>query len=291
MTSKITGIYKIENKINNKKYIGQSKNIHRRWKQHKHYLNKNQHENQYLQSAWNKYGENSFNFEIICKCNEVELNQWEEYYINKYDTFSDRNKGYNLQSGGDYKQLSNEVCKKISQKNSGKNHHGYGKLLTTTHQKKISGTTTTTGYFRVTKHKDKTCLKGFRYIYRYYQNGKRKEISSVNITKLERNVIKQGLDWFIVDEKKAEVTLNESNIVCDKKFEHHTLNSRKQISKTKNTSGYYGVTKTNTKAYRQGFCYMYQYYDDNGKRKKISAKTIEDLKRKVISKSLLWEKF
>ena len=34
-----------------------------------------------------------------------------------------------------------------------------------------------------------------------------------------------------------------------------------------------------------------QYYDDNGKRKKISAKTIEDLKRKVISKSLLWEKF
>ena len=104
MTSRITGIYKIENKINNKKYIGQSKNIHRRWKQHKHYLNKNQHENQYLQSAWNKYGENSFNFEIICKCNEVELNQWEEYYINKYDTFRDRNKGYNLQSGGDYKQ-------------------------------------------------------------------------------------------------------------------------------------------------------------------------------------------
>ena len=35
MTSKITGIYKIENKINNKKYIGQSKNIHRRWNQHK----------------------------------------------------------------------------------------------------------------------------------------------------------------------------------------------------------------------------------------------------------------
>ena len=99
------------------------------------------------------------------------------------------------------------------------------------------------------------------------------------------------MDWFIVDEKKAEVTLNESNIVCDKKFKHHTLNSRKQISKTKNTSGYYGVTKTNTKTYRQGFCYMYQYYDDNGKRKKISAKTIEDLKRKVISKSLLWEKF
>ena len=33
------------------------------------------------------------------------------------------------------------------------------------------------------------------------------------------------------------------------------------------------------------------YYEDKGKRKKISAKTNKKIKRKVISKSLLWEKF
>ena len=35
------GIYCIENKINNKKYIGQSIHIHRRWSEHKYELNIN----------------------------------------------------------------------------------------------------------------------------------------------------------------------------------------------------------------------------------------------------------
>ena len=35
------GIYKIENIINNKVYIGSSNNIERRWKEHKRLLNNN----------------------------------------------------------------------------------------------------------------------------------------------------------------------------------------------------------------------------------------------------------
>ena len=35
----ISGIYCIENKVNNKKYIGQSKNINDRWYKHKNELN------------------------------------------------------------------------------------------------------------------------------------------------------------------------------------------------------------------------------------------------------------
>jgi predicted GIY-YIG superfamily endonuclease len=36
---KICGIYCIENLVNSKKYIGQSKDINRRWKEHKNQLN------------------------------------------------------------------------------------------------------------------------------------------------------------------------------------------------------------------------------------------------------------
>ena len=37
------GIYKIENKVNGKIYIGQSVNIENRWKQHMRELNKSSH--------------------------------------------------------------------------------------------------------------------------------------------------------------------------------------------------------------------------------------------------------
>ena len=37
--SQVSGIYKIENLINHKVYIGQSKNIYARWKQHKRNIN------------------------------------------------------------------------------------------------------------------------------------------------------------------------------------------------------------------------------------------------------------
>jgi group I intron endonuclease len=62
---KICGIYKIRNIKNNKIYIGSSYNILNRWKQHKYQLNKNIHNNEHLQRAWNKYGKRNFEFIII----------------------------------------------------------------------------------------------------------------------------------------------------------------------------------------------------------------------------------
>ena len=48
-----TGIYCIENLINNKKYIGQSVDIINRWRHHKNELNSKVHFNDYLQKSWN----------------------------------------------------------------------------------------------------------------------------------------------------------------------------------------------------------------------------------------------
>ena len=80
------GIYKIINKINNKYYIGSSNNIcegsGNRWWRHIYQLNKNKHKNLHLQNAWNKYGPNSFMFEIIEECTEDQLLTKEQFYLN-----------------------------------------------------------------------------------------------------------------------------------------------------------------------------------------------------------------
>ena len=43
------GIYKIENKVNGKVYIGQSIDINTRWYNHRKELNGNRHHNEHLQ--------------------------------------------------------------------------------------------------------------------------------------------------------------------------------------------------------------------------------------------------
>jgi len=53
-------IYAICNSINNHAYIGQSSNVRRRWRQHRLSLERGSHGNPYLQSAWQKYGVDNF---------------------------------------------------------------------------------------------------------------------------------------------------------------------------------------------------------------------------------------
>lgn len=112
---KLCGIYEIINVINNKRYIGQSTNINTRFRSHKNKLRKNQHRNPYLQNAWNKYGEQNFNFHIIKICNDVELDEFEQKYIEIYNTCN-REYGYNIDNGGNSnKHLSEETLEKISE--------------------------------------------------------------------------------------------------------------------------------------------------------------------------------
>ena len=95
MSEKKVGIYQIENKVNNKKYIGKSVDIiHRLW-HHKNLLKKNKHINKLLQLDWNNYGEENFCFSIIKECLNEKLNCFEEYYIEYYNSYKSEY-GYNV---------------------------------------------------------------------------------------------------------------------------------------------------------------------------------------------------
>lgn len=94
-------IYKIENNINHKKYIGLTNNIVRRKLRHFTDLRQNRHDNSFLQKEYNIYGDDNFTFEILFQgdVNEKEIGELEKYYINYFDSYKN---GYNQNEGGNF---------------------------------------------------------------------------------------------------------------------------------------------------------------------------------------------
>lgn len=101
---KIIGVYKISNTLcpEGKYYIGYSCNIGKRWGIHKSTLRGGKHCNIRMQRAYEKYGSECFDYEILQECeNEEEAKNVELSYL---EDLAIRDKLYNLHynsSGGD----------------------------------------------------------------------------------------------------------------------------------------------------------------------------------------------
>lgn len=119
------GIYRIT--INNKYYIGKDSNAHLkdRINKHKSLLRRNIHHNEYMQRAFNKYGELKCEYVFLSdNISSKRLAELEIKYIEIYDSF---NHGYNLTKGGEggtfgYKFSEKEIERRREAK-QGFNHH------------------------------------------------------------------------------------------------------------------------------------------------------------------------
>jgi len=81
------GVYQIRNTTNEKIYIGSSAGrdgLPRRWIDHRKELRGSYHKNQYLQNAWNKYGEDTFIFEILLICDPEDCLMYEQIALDHY---------------------------------------------------------------------------------------------------------------------------------------------------------------------------------------------------------------
>jgi len=116
------GVYKIENKVNNKVYIGSSIDLDSRKYKHFWMLKHNIHDNLYLQNSYNKYGEDNFVFEVLEECSMSLLIKMENYYIDLY-TSNTQERGYNLAKVNEFRRntYNNVVKKKLSIYNLTKN--------------------------------------------------------------------------------------------------------------------------------------------------------------------------
>lgn len=157
-TKEIYGIiYLIRNKINNKCYIGQTSNkrgfegrypyqgqgIERVYKYYKWRKDNEKHYNDYLFKSIEKYGFDAFEvdekFDIAYS--KEELNEKEQWYIYLYNS-TNREMGYNRQSGGNFYTYSPESRKKMSLSKqgvyNGENNPRYGAIVTEETRRKIS---------------------------------------------------------------------------------------------------------------------------------------------------------
>lgn len=102
----ISGIYLIRNLINQKIYVGQSKDIKRRWQEHlrsgqpeKYNIKSTRDSKTPIHLAMQKYGVDNFTINILETCRIEQLNEREIYWIACLCA-NNSSVGYNITSGG-----------------------------------------------------------------------------------------------------------------------------------------------------------------------------------------------
>ena len=79
------GVYRITNSITNEYYIGSSRNVQRRWREHRNTSRWNEHHNSRLYTDMKQYGTDKFIFEIVEEVVDIaDLHSREQYYIELY---------------------------------------------------------------------------------------------------------------------------------------------------------------------------------------------------------------
>lgn len=116
-----SGIYLIQNSVSGHVYVGQSISIKKRLLHHKNHLRHHNHANQHLQRAWDKYGEDSFNFRILELVDVELLDAREKYFL---DFYKQSCAVYNIATPGKApmlgRKMSEETRAKISKALMGK---------------------------------------------------------------------------------------------------------------------------------------------------------------------------
>lgn len=95
-------IYKIENTVNGKVYIGKTlATPEQRWREHLHDSQKSECADRPLYRAFKKYGFEKFQLTTIEQCDSAQVDERERYWIEYYGSFKN---GYNATIGGDGKR-------------------------------------------------------------------------------------------------------------------------------------------------------------------------------------------
>lgn len=111
-----SGIYSITNKINNKIYIGKTKNFKRRFGQYKYDYEHQRGDqiNSYLLASMNKYGFENFEFKVVEYCDIENCAERELFWMDEFQSLN-RDKGYNLRADSSSGMITHSTTsKKIS---------------------------------------------------------------------------------------------------------------------------------------------------------------------------------
>lgn len=80
-TKKLVGVYKMF--VGDNVYIGASRDLKIRWKEHRYTMRVGKHRNPNVQRICNEFGWEAFQFEVLEYCQKRSLDKKEQYWINK----------------------------------------------------------------------------------------------------------------------------------------------------------------------------------------------------------------
>ena len=113
----ISGIYKITNTVTGDFYIGSSKDVKRRWKNHKYYIKCNKCPNNPMYLDMKRYGVEKFDFQILKEVESEHLKEAEQQFIEtlKPTYNSNRANGWDIDGFKEYqkkfyKEYDNQLC-------------------------------------------------------------------------------------------------------------------------------------------------------------------------------------
>lgn len=259
-------------------YVGKDSNIHKNAR-HKQHLSRSQYNaqpfNRVLQNNPDRY---TYQVLVWDVATQDRLNALEIQYIRQLQP------KFNFTNGGDGVsglKHSEATRKKIGEANKGNIPWNKNKVNVYSEEvrKRMSKAQSVTGFYRVSKVKDKVYHQGFRWRYSGVINGQQTQISSFDLKILQEKVESKGLEWRIVDKAKAKQSL-----LLNEKFSRQT---RKNIQ-SKSSTGFYRVSKSKDNYCKQGFIWQYKY-PKNGKRIKICSVDLRKLEEKVKSQNLEWK--
>ena len=188
-----SGIYVIRNISNNKAYIGSAVDLHKRKILHYCELRGNKHHNRHLQSAYNKYGEDNFVFEVLTYIdNKEELITIETKYIQLFEVCNP-DIGYNICHNG----RSSLGIKRSEESKQKMRDAQKGRKISEEHKKKLSES----------------------HIGKIVSNETR-EKKSIPVVKLDKETRELISEYFGSSEASRQTGINRSNIlsVCRGKY-------------------------------------------------------------------------
>ncbi len=178
-------------------YVGKDSYID---KQSRHYTHLSP--SMYNDQPFNKVLQNNperYEYRVLMEgnYNDLQLNKMERFCIKHLKTYHydypDKSV-FNFTKGGDGQiglKHTEETKNKMSNAHKGRKHSDEHKVNQSRARNK-------TGYYHVSKKKEKRVKQGYVWEYRYYEDGKYKAIQSVNFEKLEKKVKAKGLPWRVL---------------------------------------------------------------------------------------------
>ena len=249
-----SGIYLIKNIVNNKVYVGSAVNVDKRWSQHKNHLKRGKHHSCHLQSAWDKYGEQTFTFDILeLVSNPEHLLAYEQVYLDYYKSY-ENDRGYNIckVAGSQFgMKRSEEARRKMSEAHTGLKRSEETKKKKREAQKcRIFSEETKLKIGEASKNRSEEAKKKIAQanIGRKLSEEHKQKLREANIGKKISEEAKQKIREIKTGVKRSEETkrkLREAHI--GKKASEETIAKMREAQRKSNNKKYYYFNKQRKK--------------------------------------------